>query len=124
MCGIAGFISLNQPIDHPKSHLDSALQKLKKRGPDAQGIYRDENCELGHTRLSILDTSPAANQPMTSENNRYMIIFNGEIYNFDNLRSDDPVFDSVWGCNDEEQQEKNFYEWCSMYDDTKHIKKG
>ena len=87
MCGIAGFISLNQPIDHPKSHLDSALQKLKKRGPDAQGIYRDENCELGHTRLSILDTSPAANQPMTSENNRYMIIFNGEIYNFDNLRS-------------------------------------
>ena len=50
--------------------------------------YRDENCELGHTRLSILDTSPAANQPMTSENGRYTIIFNGEIYNFDNLRSD------------------------------------
>ena len=43
-------------------------------------------------------------------------------FEFDNLRSDDPVFDSVWGCNDEEQQEKNFYEWCSMYDDTKHIK--
>ena len=88
MCGIAGFISLNQPIGHPKSHLDSALQKLKNRGPDAHGIYRDENCELGHTRLSILDTSPAANQPMVSENNRYTIIFNGEIYNFDNLRSD------------------------------------
>ena len=45
-------------------------------------------------------------------------------FEFDNLRSDDPVFDSVWGCNDEEQQERNFYEWCSMYDDTKHIKKG
>ena len=45
-------------------------------------------------------------------------------FEFDNLRSDDPVFDSVWGCNDEEQQEKNFYEWCSMYNDTKHIKKG
>ena len=88
MCGIAGFISLNQPIDHPKSHLDSALQKLKNRGPDAHGIYRDENCELGHTRLSILDTSTAANQPMTSENNRYTIIFNGEIYNFENLRID------------------------------------
>ena len=43
-------------------------------------------------------------------------------FEFDNLRSDDPVFDSNWGCNDEEQQEKNFYEWCSMYDDTKHIK--
>ena len=87
MCGIAGFISLNQPIDHPNSHLDSALQKLKKRGPDAQGIYRDENCELGHTRLSILDTSRAANQPMISENNRYTIIFNGEIYNFDRFKN-------------------------------------
>ena len=60
MCGIAGFISLNQPIDHPKSHLDSALQKLKNRGPDAHGIYRDENCELGHTRLCLLYTSDAA----------------------------------------------------------------
>ncbi len=88
MCGIAGFISLNHPINHPNSHLDSALQKLKKRGPDAQGIYRDEYCELGHTRLSILDTSRAANQPMVSENKRYTIIFNGEIYNFDRLRID------------------------------------
>ena len=87
MCGIAGFISLNHPIDHPNTHLDSALKKLQKRGPDAQGIYRDENCELGHTRLSILDFS-AANQPMVSENKRYTIIFNGEIYNFDRLRID------------------------------------
>ena len=51
-------------------------------------IYRDENCELGHTRLSMLDTSRAANQPMVSENKRYTIIFNGEIYNFDRLRID------------------------------------
>ena len=50
--------------------------------------------------------------------------FSKKLFEFDNLRSDDPVFDSVWGCNDEEQQEKNFYEWCSMYNDTKHIKKG
>ena len=83
-----GFLFHCQPIDHPKTHLDSALKKLNKRGPDANGIYRDENCELGHTRLSILDTSSAANQPMTSENNRYTIIFNGEIYNFDDLRGD------------------------------------
>ena len=63
MCGIAGFISLNHPIDHPNTHLDSALKKLQKRGPDAQGIYRDENCELGHTRLSILDTSRLRTSP-------------------------------------------------------------
>ncbi len=88
MCGIAGFISLDTPIDHPNHFLDSALQKLKKRGPNAHGIYRDHNCELGHTRLSILDTSEAANQPMISENKRYTIIFNGEIYNFDSLKKD------------------------------------
>tara|TARA_B100000900_G_scaffold100871_1_gene83522 strand:- start:768 stop:962 length:195 start_codon:yes stop_codon:yes gene_type:complete len=45
-------------------------------------------------------------------------------FEFDNLRSDDHLFNSVWSCNDEEQQEKNFYEWCSNYDDTKHIKKA
>ena len=43
-------------------------------------------------------------------------------YEFNNLRDDDPKFDSLWGCNDEDQQEKNFFEWCSMYDDTKHLK--
>ena len=43
-------------------------------------------------------------------------------YEFNNLRDDDPKFDSLWGRNDEDQQEKNFFEWCSMYDDTKHLK--
>ena len=45
-------------------------------------------------------------------------------YEFNNLRDDDPKFDSLWGCNDEDQQEKNFFEWCSMYDDTKHLKQN
>jgi len=40
---------------------------------------------------------------------------------FNNMRSDDDFFDLMWGCNDEQQQEKNFFEWCSMYDDLKHI---
>jgi hypothetical protein len=43
-------------------------------------------------------------------------------YEFDNLRSDDEHFDTQWGCNDHEQQEILFYEWCSLFDDTKHIK--
>ena len=42
---------------------------------------------------------------------------------FNNLRSDDDHFDAQWGCNDHKQQEKSFYEWCSLYEDTKHIKK-
>ena len=44
-------------------------------------------------------------------------------YEFDNLRNDDDEFDSLWGCNDEQQQENNFFEWCSQYDDLKHIKR-
>ena len=43
---------------------------------------------------------------------------------FNNLRDDDPKFDLQWGCNDEDQQEKNFFEWCSIYDDTKHLKES
>tara|TARA_R100001463_G_scaffold129151_1_gene187892 strand:+ start:42 stop:215 length:174 start_codon:yes stop_codon:yes gene_type:complete len=45
-------------------------------------------------------------------------------YEFNNLRDDDPKFDLQWGCNDEDQQEKNFFEWCSIYDDTKHLKES
>ena len=71
-----------------KDYLSSALLKLKKRGPNAQGIFRDQNCELGHTRLSIIDTSSAADQPMSSENGRYTLIFNGEIYNFLSLKEE------------------------------------
>ena len=43
---------------------------------------------------------------------------------FNNLRDDDPKFDSLWSCNNEDQQEKNFFEWCSIYDDTKHLKES
>ena len=45
-------------------------------------------------------------------------------YEFDNLRNDDDEFDSLWGCNDAQQQENNFFEWCLQYVDLKHIKKG
>lgn len=86
MCGIAGFISLNQPIDHSRSNLELALKRMRRRGPDAQGIYRKPKVELGHTRLSIIDTSTDANQPMNDESGRYTLVFNGEIYNFKELK--------------------------------------
>ena len=86
MCGIAGFISLNQQIDHNSSNLELALKRMRKRGPDAQGIFRKSKVELGHTRLSIIDTSTDANQPMTDESGRYTLVFNGEIYNFKELK--------------------------------------
>lgn len=66
----------------------AATQALAKRGPDFQDIYTDGFVGLGHRRLSIIDTSEAGNQPMWDESKRYCIIFNGEIFNFKELRSE------------------------------------
>ncbi|MDN3658345.1 asparagine synthase (glutamine-hydrolyzing) [Ferruginibacter paludis] len=86
MCGIAGYISLNNSFS--KEQLETALSSIQHRGPDAEGMYfsPDGKIGLGHRRLSILDLSAGANQPMFSSNGRYCIVFNGEIYNFNELK--------------------------------------
>jgi len=61
---------------------ENAIQCLAKRGPDAQGVFIHENVVLAHARLSIIDTSAVASQPMTDAGGRYTIIFNGEFFNF------------------------------------------
>jgi asparagine synthase (glutamine-hydrolysing) len=87
MCGISGFISsrLN------KNDLESMNQKIRHRGPDADGFYYLEqngsHIGLGHRRLSIIDLSNAANQPMTSSCGRYIIVFNGEVYNYQEIKA-------------------------------------
>ncbi len=88
MCGIAGIFSLNQPIK--KEWVESMTRQLAHRGPDAQGVFLSDNdrCGLGHRRLSILDLSEAANQPMKSPCGNYTLVFNGEIYNFETLREE------------------------------------
>ncbi len=87
MCGIAGYISLKDNISHSHDFLNAAINSLHQRGPDNTGIYRDEQCELGHARLSIIDTTSAANQPMTDNSGRYVIVFNGEIYNYRSIKN-------------------------------------
>lgn len=87
MCGITGLFAFNLVGKFNKIHVTSATMALDKRGPDVQDIYTDEWVGLGHRRLSILDTSSTANQPMWDETNRYCIVFNGEIFNFSELRS-------------------------------------
>ena len=64
--------------------------KLQSRGPDADGQWYDENygISISHRRLSIIDLSKNANQPFLSLNGRYVMAYNGEIYNFKNIRSD------------------------------------
>lgn len=82
MCGIAGFFSPRRIWSD--ADLRSMTDCLAHRGPDADGFYidRERGLGFGHRRLSILDLSTAANQPMPSHNGRYQICFNGEVYNY------------------------------------------
>ena len=84
MCGISGIIGNIEQHDH--KIINHFLLKLKHRGPDDSGIHRSENILLGHNRLSILDLSKKASQPMTSLNERFVISYNGEIYNYLELK--------------------------------------
>jgi asparagine synthase (glutamine-hydrolysing) len=93
MCGISGMISRD---NIEASEIQDITKALIHRGPDFQNTYISPNGKvaLGHTRLSIIDLSDRANQPMQSEDTRYVIVFNGEIYNFKKVRdriiNDDP----------------------------------
>jgi len=90
MCGIAGFVSLDKRLN--QQHLKSMAGSLAHRGPDAEGEYFNESSNyvigLAHRRLSILDLSTTANQPMISHDGRYVMVYNGEVYNFQELQKD------------------------------------
>lgn len=86
MCGITGIVAFNLIGKFNKINITQATMALEKRGPDFQDIYTDEWVGLGHRRLSIIDTSNIAHQPMWDEHRRYCIVFNGEIFNFQELR--------------------------------------
>ncbi|MCS6095027.1 asparagine synthase (glutamine-hydrolyzing) [Shewanella baltica] len=87
MCGFVGFIDTKIDFD-VKSVLDNMLSKIIQRGPDDSGVWIADGIALGHQRLSIHDLSPLGHQPMHSHSNRYVIAFNGEIYNFESLREE------------------------------------
>jgi len=91
MCGIAGIWSEDQvDIDRLLLELSSMTESLHHRGPDDQGQWSDQsvNLGLGHKRLSILDLSPLGRQPMESMSGRYVLVYNGEIYNHKKIRQD------------------------------------
>ena len=83
MCGIAGIISSERPL---QPILDNMKDLLIHRGPDNQTSFISDNMGLVHTRLSIIDLSNSANQPMQDLSGRYVIVFNGEIFNFEKLK--------------------------------------
>src|SRR5512134_3819217 len=87
MCGIAGLWNLEgQPVS--PAILERFTNSLAHRGPDGDGFYIDSGSNLGfgHRRLAIIDTSDGGRQPMSFGNGRYWIVFNGEIYNFLELK--------------------------------------
>ncbi|TSC95205.1 MAG: asparagine synthase (glutamine-hydrolysing) [Parcubacteria group bacterium Licking1014_1] len=87
MCGIAGIYNLKRkPAD--AFLIQKMTDSLEHRGPDDAGIYLDGNVALGHRRLSIIDLSFAGHQPMSNKEKTLFIVFNGEIYNFEELRKD------------------------------------
>ncbi len=89
MCGIAGIISLkNKSILFSESEFSEQLERLKHRGPDGIGILCENQFYLGHTRLSIIDLSTNASQPMIDSENQIVITFNGEIYNYKEIRNE------------------------------------
>jgi asparagine synthase (glutamine-hydrolysing) len=89
MCGIAGFISKpNMPEPTAIDAVKKMADRMQPRGPDADGMWSSEGVTFAHRRLAILDLDSRANQPMASIDGRYTIIFNGEIYNFQELRSE------------------------------------
>lgn len=82
MCGITGFFAFNPNAKSTKAKILLSNQKLVLRGPDNGNIFSNEQVALGHRRLSIIDISDNASQPMFSKDKRYIIIFNGEIFNY------------------------------------------
>src|SRR5947209_7235726 len=87
MCGIAGI------VDRPggrvdRSTIDAMIAEIKHRGPDDSGVWAGDNVALGNVRLAILDLSDAGHQPMRDETADVTLVYNGELYNFRELRAE------------------------------------
>jgi asparagine synthase (glutamine-hydrolysing) len=111
MCGITGILNLNR-----NSVSISTLKKMtdiiRHRGPDGEGIWTDKYIGFGHRRLSIIDLSPLGNQPMQSEDGNFIITYNGEIYNFQNIKIElESLGYKFYSRTDSEVVLKSFMHW-------------
>jgi len=88
MCGITGVFAFNEIGRFNLPNISLATETLEHRGPDFQKVFVGDFVALGHRRLSIIDLNPQANQPMSAENGRFQLVFNGEIYNYKILRQE------------------------------------
>ncbi len=88
MCGITGIYAFNENAKDKFRCVDDAVRKLHLRGPDGSGTLTGNSARLGHTRLSIIDTSNAGAQPFTDLSGRYSLVYNGEFYNYLQFREE------------------------------------
>lgn len=88
MCGICGGIAFDEKGFEHLQAIEAAVESIRLRGPDQNGVYRHGQVAIGQTRLSIIDVSAAASQPFTDITGNFTIVFNGEIYNYRELRKD------------------------------------
>lgn len=112
MCGIAGFWQNRRSEEHPEELLGLMGETLFHRGPDDSGVFFDSSSGVGltHRRLSILDLSPEGHQPMTSASERFIIVFNGEVYNFQEIKQE--LGKTTWrGHSDTEVMLEAFERW-------------
>tara|TARA_Y100001968_G_C19454442_1_gene771575 strand:- start:15500 stop:17431 length:1932 start_codon:yes stop_codon:yes gene_type:complete len=112
MCGYAGFIDNTNFVNDWDNLLINMGKKLLHRGPDSSGIWHDRSAGVGlvHRRLAINDLSSAGSQPMISHGNRYVIVFNGEIYNHLELRKELPRQHSKWEGHSDTETLINYFE--------------
>ena len=85
MCGFAGFVG---SVDDREQVLVNMMNTIIHRGPDSEGKYVDEDAALGFRRLSIIDLSSVGDQPLYNEDKSMVLVFNGEIYNYQDLREE------------------------------------
>ena len=115
MCGIVGILARDYESEHLRGDLEKAVALLAHRGPDDRGTWTNgAGAAFGHTRLSILDLSAHGHQPMVSGDGRYVVVFNGEIYNFAEIRARlESLGHTFTGSGDTEVILHAFREWGS-----------
>lgn len=111
MCGITGFVTRGE-AQHWRDDLPTSISAMHHRGPDDSGNWLNANVGLGHARLSILDLSEHGHQPMLSQDGRLIMVFNGEVYNFADIRSElEPLGHNFAGTGDSEVILAAFQQW-------------
>src|SRR6478672_9658721 len=86
MCGITGIVGTQINNSVYQQAIQKMTDAIAHRGPNSQGVWNDEYCFLGHRRLSIIDLSEAGNQPFFSQDGRYVMVYNGELYNYKEIK--------------------------------------